>query len=269
MTALVTFRDWDLCYKPPLYREVNWTEYNKTGYVSKSGWVIYPYGRSVRSQPLERITKKRHTMVPLNFMANLDDIDKYFTHNRPSAELFFRGLLALTKRDQTYFDFPVRLPILPPTTPQEFEERWQRMEKIVRPADCIMTFDTTSYISKIIAAVDRGVWSHVAGYAGDGNVFEMTASGLLERPLNTYRSPKYRIGLYRPATSTGDPNDPRIGVFLAWSRARIGRLGYDYPAVAKIGLRKLLGIQQRKPNDLEVTPNDMARSEQLRLLFTI
>jgi hypothetical protein len=143
------------------------------------------------------------------------------------------------------------------------------MEKIVRPADCIMTLDTSSYISKVIAAVDQGVWSHVAGYAGEENIFDMTTGGLVERPLNTYRSPRYRIGLYRPATSTGDPNDPRVDQFLNFSRSKIGRVRYDYSMIAKLGFMKTFGIRRRAPRDDEVTPNDMARSPQLRLLFTI
>jgi hypothetical protein len=208
-------------------------------------------------------------MVPLTFMLNLDKIDKFFTHNKPNAELFFRGLDAISRRDHAFFDFPVRLPILPPTTPQEFEERWARMEEIVRPADCIMTFDTSSYVSRVIAAVDRGVWSHVAGYAGNGNIFEMTTQGLVERPLRAYRSPKYRIGIYRPATSTGDPCDPRIDSYLAFVRAKISSARYSYSRVIKLGGQKLLGIQPRRPSDFDVTPNDMARSPQLRLLFTI
>jgi hypothetical protein len=140
-------------------------------------------------------------------MSNLDDIEKFFTQNKPNAELFFQGLYALGRRDNDFFEYPIRLPILPLTHAQEFEERWQRMRQIIRPADCIMIFDTTSHISRIIAAVDRGVWSHVAGYAGNGNILELILSGMVERSLDTYRSPRYRIGIYRePDLPTAAPN---------------------------------------------------------------
>jgi hypothetical protein len=209
-------------------------------------------------------------MVPLTFMSNLDNIEKFFTQNKPNTDLFFQGLNAIGRGDNAFFNFPIRLPILPLTTPQEFEERWERLEKIVRPADCIMTFDTTSYVSKAIAAIDRGIWSHVAGYAGDGNIFEVTTAGAVERPLRVYRLPRYRIGLYRAeAALYRDPNDPRIEHYRAAWRSQIGRVRYGYMTVAKIGFRNILGIRPRTIPDAETTPNDMARNPQLRLLFTI
>jgi hypothetical protein len=272
MSALIMFRDWDPWYKPPFYNEVSWREYNKTGYVSKSGWVVYPH-RSVTAKRFDLIAKRSHTLVPLDFMSTLDDVEKFFTQNKPNAELFFQGLNALGRRDNEFFEYPIRLPILPPTNPQEFEERWQRMQQIVRPADCIMIFDTTSYISRIIAAVDRGVWSHVAGYAGNGNVFELILSGMVERSLDTYRSPRYRIGIYRARPSNGGAEYAddlkRIHAFLARSRASIGRTRYDYFKVVKLGFVKMFGIRLRRPSEYDVTPNDMARSINFKLIFTI
>lgn len=266
------FRDWDPWYKPPFYNQVSWCEYNKTGYVSKSGWVVYPYRRSLTTERLEIIEQRSHTLVPLTFMENLDDLEKFFTQNKPSAELFFQGLNAVARQDNEFFKYPIRLPILPPTNAEEFEERWQRMRRIVRPADCIMIFDTTSYISKIIATVDRGVWSHVAGYAGNGNVFDLTLSGMVERPLDTYRSPRYRIGIYRVRSLNGEEyadDIKRIHGFLTHGRASIGRTRYDYLKVVKLGFVKTFGIRLRQPSDYDVTPNDMARSANFKLIFTI
>jgi hypothetical protein len=273
MSALIMFRDWDPWYKPPFYNEVSWREYNKTGYVSKSGWVVYPHRRSLRMDRLEIIEQRSHTLVPLSFMSNPGDVETFFTQNKPNAELFFQGLNALARQDNEFFEYPIRLPILPPTNPQDFEERWQRMLTIVCPSDCIMIFDTTSYIGKIIAAVDRGVWSHVGGYAGNGKILELILSGMVERPLDTYRSPRYRIGIYRPRLFNGDVYDAdnlkRIKVFLAHGRASIGRTRYDYLKVVKLGFVKTFGIRLKQPSDYDVTPNDMARSAQLKLIFTI
>jgi hypothetical protein len=267
------FRDWDLFYKPPFYNRVSWRDYNKTGYVSKSGWVVYPHCLSLKMQRLEIIEQRKHTLVPLSFMSNSDNVEKFFTQNKPNAELFFQGLNALGRRDNEFFEYPIRLPILPPTNVQEFEERWQRMQQILHPADCIMIFDTASYISRIIAAVDRGVWSHVAGYAGNGNVLELILSGMVERSLDTYRSPRYRIGIYRARPSNGGAEYAddlkRIHAFLARARASIGRTRYDYFKVAKLGFVKIFGIRLRRPSDYDVTPNDMARSINFKLIFTV
>jgi hypothetical protein len=205
--------------------------------------------------------------------SNPDDVEKFFTQNKPNAELFFQGLNALGRRDNEFFKYPIRLPILPPTNPQEFEERWQRMQQIVRPADCIMIFDNTSFISRMIAAVDRGVWSHVAGYPGNGNVLELILSGMVERSLDTYRSPRYRIGIYRARPSNGGAEYAddlkRIHAFLTRQRAPIGRTRYDYLKVVKLGFVKTFGIRLKQPTDYDVTPNDMARSVNFKLIFTI
>jgi hypothetical protein len=74
MSALIMFRDWDPWYKPPFYNEVSWREHNKTGYVSKSGWVVYPHRRSLRMDRLEIIEQRSHTVVPRSFMSNPDDV---------------------------------------------------------------------------------------------------------------------------------------------------------------------------------------------------
>jgi len=132
MPALVMFRDWDLRYKPPLY-DVNWSEYNKTGYVSDAGWVVYPFGYSLRKERLETIQKKKHTLVPLSFMSNLENIETFFTQNRPNADLFFQGLQALGRRDNSFFDSPIKLPMLQPIHADEFEKRWEQFLLLVRP----------------------------------------------------------------------------------------------------------------------------------------
>jgi hypothetical protein len=273
MSTLIMFRDWDVWYKPPLYRQVSWREYNKTGYVSKGGWVVYPCRHSIIADRIERITKRNHTLVPLTFMSNSEDVEKFFIGNKPNVELFFQGLNALARRDNAFFEFPVRLPILPPVNAQEFYERWERMRTIVRPTDCIMVFDTRSFISRTIALIDRGVWSHVAGYAGDGNIFEMILSGAVERPLDTYRSPRYRIGIYRARLFNGDvyasENARKIESFRSYWRANIGRSKYGYRQLFRVAVLKTLGIRVPGSNDSDVTPNDMARSPDFGLIYTI
>ncbi|HTO66851.1 MAG TPA: hypothetical protein VMM15_37010, partial [Bradyrhizobium sp.] len=203
MPALMMFRDWDLWYKPPRY-SVGWCEYNKTGYVSDAGWVVYPFWRSLRKAPFEAIRKRKHTLVPLSFMTNLESIEAFFSQNRANASLFFQGLNALAKHDDTFFEPPVRLPILQPISREEFERSWEQLLLLVRPTDQIMVIDTNSFISRAIAAVDQGVWSHVAGYVGNGNIIEAGLSGVVERPLTVYRSQRYRIGLYRVRSIIGN-----------------------------------------------------------------
>src|SRR5258708_4338799 len=97
-----------------------------------------------------------------------------------------------------------------------------------------------------------------------GKVLELILSGMVERSLDTYRSPRYRIGIYRARPSNGGAEYAddlkRIHAFLARQRASIGRTRYDYLKVVKLGFVKTFGIRLKQPTDYDVTPNDMARS---------
>jgi len=268
--SLVMFRDWDLWYKPPFY-DVNWSEYNKTGYVSEDGLVIYPFGRGLRNEKFEEIRKKKHTLVPLSFMSNLEGIETFFTKNRPNVNLFFQGLHALGRRDDSFFESPIRLPILPPLSDFEFEKRWEQLLMLLRPADQIMIIDTASLISKAIAAIDHGTWSHVGGYVGNGRIFEMILSGAVERSLDVYRSPRYRIGLYRVKdVDVESPESIKKGdAFIAYCRASIGRARYNYLGLIRLGAIKILGIRKKSLGDHDLSPNDMAIFLPIELILTI
>ncbi len=272
MPALVIFRDWDLRYKPPLY-DVNSSEYNNAGYVSDAGWVIYAFRYSLRKERLETVQKKKHTLVPLSFMSNLENIETFFTQNRPNADLFFQGLHALGRRDNSFFESPIKLPMLQPIGADEYEKRWEQFLLLVRPTDQIMIIDTSSLLSRTIASIDHGVWSHVGGYVGNGKIFEVILSGSVERSLDVYRSQQYRIGLYRVKGFDGDVENPenakRIEAFIAFCRASIGRTRYNYLGLMRLGLIKIFGIRLKSRGVHDLSPNDMAIFLELKLVFTV
>jgi hypothetical protein len=271
MPALVMFRDWDLWYKPPRF-SVGWHEYNKTGYVSDAGWVVYPFWRGLRKARFEANRKKEHTLVPLSFMSNLENIEVFFAQNRANADLFFQGLNALGRRDNTFFESPVRLPILQPVSRDEFEQRWEQLLLLVRPTDLIMVIDTSSFISRAIAAVDQGVWSHVGGYVGNGNIIEANLAGVVERPLTVYRSQRYRIGLYRVKSIIGneDPleNAKQAESFVAFLRGQVGAR-YGYLKVLRLGVTKIFGLGWKRRSEHDISPNEMAIFLPLQLVFAI
>jgi len=268
MQAIVTFRDCDPLYKRPFYN-VSWSDHNKIGYVSKSRWVIYPLWYSLGKTRFTTIEKKAHTLVPLSTLSgmnNLDNIDRFFTENRANHKLFFQGVLAIGKRDNSFFDDPIKLPLLNEISAEEFESKWEQLIPLLRPSDSIMTFDTRSIVSRAITVLDHGIWSHTACYIGNGQIIEATVSGVVERSINAYRSRQYRIGVYQAKAYDGDPEN--TAKYIALLRSRVGR-PYGYRDLFIVGISKILRLDLEYVDLRYMSPNDLAINPNVSLVFTI
>jgi hypothetical protein len=265
MPALVTFRDLDPLYKQPFYN-VSWSEHNKIGYVTKSGWVIYPLGCGLGKSRITTIEKRDHRIVPLPFEENSDKVEQLFTENKSNHKLFFQGIYTICNRDVLLFNNPIKLPIFAKLSAEEFDIKWEQLILLLRPTDTIMTFDTLSIISKTIAAIDHGVWSHTAGSIGGGKIVEATIYGVVERPISVYRSRRFRIGLYR--SKHYNENDQKAQAnYISFTRSMIGR-PYGYRQLCAVAVNKLLRL--KRDDDWRYTsPNDLAINQNLELIFTI
>lgn len=113
-------------------------------------------------------------------------------------------------------------------------------------------------MSRLIAWVDNGSWSHAAVYAGEGRLLEMLTSGSCERPIAVYRSPNFRVGLYRLQLKDGDGTKV-IDVL----RSRLG-FKYSYKKALIAGLQKMLGIKRT-----HATPNDELMRSGIRLIAIV
>lgn len=265
MSALVIFRDFDPWYKRPFY-DVSWSEYNKIGYVTGSGRVVYPLLWGLSKTSLQKIERKHHKLVPLVFMASLDNIEIFFTQNRPNYELFFQGIDAIVRKDNAFFNSPIKLPILCKISNEEFENKWNRLMLLLRPTDIIMVFDTTSIVSKAIVFIDGGVWSHTAGYVGDEQIIESTVSGVIERSISVYRSRQYRIGLYRVKDYEGE--EEKNAKWIAYLRSQIGK-SYSYHDAFTVGMNKIMRRRPQLSNPRFTSPNDLAINPNLNLILSI
>jgi hypothetical protein len=68
----------------------------------------------------------------------------------------------------------------------------------LEPHDPIFTFDRQSLLSKLIAVLTHGPFSHVATYLGDGKIWEIVTSGARVVPLEVYKGRgRYRVAAYR------------------------------------------------------------------------
>lgn len=216
--------------------------------MTHSGIVVYPFGYGIRRVPRARF-RWRHRLISLPpACPRADEIEAFFTLNRDNPELFNRGVQALTE-NLHFFDQPIKLPILKPISPDEFEQRWREFVALLRAGDLIKLIDTASTISRLIAHLDHGVWSHSATYVGDGTVCEAITSGVVERSIEVYHSPRFRLGLYRLRP---DPTPERPARMVDLLRSQIGS-PYNWAGVSRLALGGLLkcgsSIRLPSPND--------------------
>jgi len=256
MAMKILFRDFDPWFKP------DWTGFNKIGYLTSYGTVIYPMWRHLREQPFEKMHRLKHQLRPRILQAQQDaNIETFFTKNQRKLNLFDMGMRKLVLSDDlSFFDNPIRLPILQPISDAEHEFRWIQFLDRLQPFDTISLIDAQSHISRAIAKFDQGTWSHTGIYLGNGRITEAITSGVVERAIEVYRVPRYRLGIYRPP----EFDESQKTVMMEFISAQIGK-PYDYSGVLKLFMKKLFGVLHPMPT----SPNDMLISEKLNLIFTL
>jgi hypothetical protein len=258
----ITFRDYDRVW----YR-VDETGFNKVGYLTRRNSVIYPrWNRGLVERPLRRVERYPHALFGrvAETLAQADNVEAFFTQNLPSIELFNLGMQALANRsDLSFFESPIRIPVLDDINSAEFERRWELLSSTVRAGDIVAVLDTRSVISKLIARFDHGTWNHVGTYSGERMLLEATTAGVGENDIVKYRDPRYRLGIYRHKNIT----DEMAGSAVGFMRSQVGRR-YNFHGVIRLAILKVLGLQSGG-NPRDVSPNDMARSERLKLVCIV
>jgi hypothetical protein len=247
--CLIMFRDRD-----PWHR-VDDTGFNKVGYISQSGSVFHLQGpRRFTSSHGGKIEAGPHAYLVLPQQLELTRVDAYFSKNFPDRDLFRLGINALMKPDAKCFDHPVKLPIVDQI---DEAERRRRCEQLIGKASCgdlLLTTDLSSPVSRFIAWMTNGPWSHAAICIGEGDLVEATTKGVVQRPLHIYDRPGIRLGLYRSPLKTDDT----LEALKLRARRELGK-GYDYKAAFRAGWEKFFHVEGRKtghvPNDLALHPD--------------
>jgi hypothetical protein len=257
MAENILFRDFDPWFKPDR------TNFNKVGYITKYGTVIYPMWRHVRERRIERIQRHRHTILERSLTPDQErNVETFFTKNQRKLNLFDMGMRKLAlSADLSFFENPIRLPLLEPISDAEHKRRWAQFLNHLQPFDNVALIDTQSKISRAIAKFDQGTWSHTAMYLGQGRIVEAITSGVVERGIEVYRFPRYRLGIYRVVDEFDEPGKIAMKNFAL---TQVGK-GYNYSGVLRLCAEKLLGVRHPMPP----SPNDMLISEMLNLIFTV
>jgi hypothetical protein len=164
----------------------------------------------------------------------------------------------LREANFAYFDNPIRLPKLKPISADEHRRRWAEMTVSIQRGDLVQVLDTSSRVSRLIAKIDLGTWSHSARYIGNGNVFEVITSGPVTRSISSYADRPYRIGIYRAPNLSEDD----LARMDAHDQSVLGK-PYAWRTVLILGWKKILRLEKYK--SYEVSPNDLLSRFDFRL----
>jgi hypothetical protein len=263
--SIVLFRDFDRIW----HRVDNKTGCNKIGYVTRRYTVIHArLKRGMAETPLCRIRRRPHILIRMTTLspADIEHVETFFTKNVPSFELLNSGLVALTTgQNLSYFDNPIRTPFLDKITREEFERRWAKFRSILRPADIIAIIDTKSRMSRLIARLDHGTWSHVGLYTVNGMILEAILQGVVERELEAYHSQRYRLGIYR---ATNSVSTDAAGAIISHGRMMLG-LPYGFYNLFRLACIKIFNLSPRGDPARNLSPNDIARSGEVHLVHLV
>ena len=130
----------------------------------------------------------------------------------------------------------------------EHERRCALLAASAQPFDELFTFDPTSWISRRIASLSNGLWSHVGTVGLEGVLYEAVTSGVRAVELTKYLRQPYRLALYRPNGAIGDPHAAD-----AWLQSQVGKR-YAFGKATWAGLASVLNLPGRQP-----LPNDLLR----------
>jgi Permuted papain-like amidase enzyme, YaeF/YiiX, C92 family len=243
MTTVVMFKEFDPWHPADI------TGFNKTGYVTESGVVIYPRRSRIARKSIDAVMKQPYRIFQNTRHPRAMEVEIFFTNNVINTAMYTTAMQLLAQPESRFWDHPIKLPILRPITPAEHETRWNTLLNAFQKGDMIFTFDTESIVSRFIAYLDQGTWSHVGTYTGEGRISEAITSGAVERSIEAYHHPRYRLGIYRHSGSVR-----QIDAVIEAARSQIGK-PYAFGKVLRLGGRMILGIWPTPGERRHVTPN--------------
>jgi hypothetical protein len=256
MFTLILFREWDPWYRPDA------SGFNKVGYIANDGTVIFPRRGRVARRPLSALLKKPHQLMRNDNFPRAQAANTFFTCNIINMAMFNLAMKLLSVPDSPFWDDPIKMPILRPITPEEHKLLWDELKPALELGDTIFTLNTKNPISRLIAYLDQGSWSHLGIYTGNGRIFESIPSGTVERSIEVYRDPRYRLGIYRDELTAQQKE-----VMPTVTRSMVGG-GYDFGAALRLGLRMALRFRPSEDRR-NVTPNMRVLLTELKLIKVI
>jgi hypothetical protein len=239
------------------------TGFNCVGYVTRNDIVIHPRRSRIARTPLTLIATRPHQFIEVPGHQYEEKIEAFFTSNVINNTLFVHAIQRIPDLKSGFWNKPIKIPILTSITAEEHEAKWQTMKQAIRKGDFIFTFDSKSPASRIIAYLDQGTWSHTGFYNGNEMIAEAIVSGVVERSIEAYHDPRYRVGVYRQPSAT----PINIGRMDAFNRSQLGKR-YNLLGALVLGARLTLGIwSSGRPG--HTTPNILITRAGLELVALV
>ena len=112
------------------------TGFNKTGYVTENGVVIYPRRSRIARTSLDAIRKRPHRIIPLTNHPRAKEIETFFTKNVINNIMYTTAMQLIGQPASPFWDDPIKLPILNPITAAEHATQMGYISKHVTAGRC-------------------------------------------------------------------------------------------------------------------------------------
>ena len=229
---------------------------NQIGIFISHNKILFCRKRTVIELNFNELAGSNVSIVAYKDTTLLPKIARFFDSNRDNYRLFALGTNALFCHNYKVFNVPEIMPKFgkQQIPDSEYEASWNRLISKMQKGDTIFTFNSKSLISKIIAKIDNGSWSHTGTYVGNGEISEMISTGYTKRSVEVYKQKHIHIGIYRFHQITPEQQGS-IDDFVVECNEMYGGQGYPFFRALKLGIRTLLHLTDGKYRPQDFTPN--------------
>jgi hypothetical protein len=235
---------------------------NQTGVFVDDKNILFCRGRKVVSIHKNKLLGTKVVITQIKDKALLPNISEYFKASRHNYRLFRLGIRALALCNFDVFKTQVIMPYFNEHDKEiDHENAWNRVISKLQISDLIFTVDSKSILSRIIAAVDEGSWSHCGIYIGNNEIFEVTSKGAFTRAINVYNKKNIHLGIYRHYEMINCENF--IDDFV---KDNTSNNKYPYIKAFVIGFRTYFGLADSDNPEEILTPNGLVYRGDLILI---
>jgi len=227
------------------------TGYNQTGIFVTGNEILFCRGKKILTVKVETIRGTIVTIYEPSDRELMPNIADYFNLSRQNYRIFKLGVRALGIGNHEVFRQPIIMPLLRKYMNQDdYEHAWIEFISKLRKSDYIFTFNSKSILSRLIASIDNGSWSHCGIYLGDEEIYEMTTKGTVKKNIDAYKKMFIHIGAYRHFRMTEEKRNSidEYSKTLTYS-------AYPYLKAFILGIRTYFGlVNEDDPVEIP-TPN--------------
>ena len=223
---------------------------NQIGIFFTNEDILFCRNRKLIKLKLTQLTNTKVIIARCGDNSQRDDINNYLLKIGNNYRLFKLAVRAIQQRNLLALKEPFIMPTFSKITSLgEYENKWNSVISKLQEHDTFFTFDENSYLSKFIAKIDHGSWSHCGIYLGGGIITEVIKHGVVNRQLDIYKQKNIHFGIYR---------SPKIDLDYERGRKYLeGTLGdkYGYYKALRLGVRTLFGFNEDRFESADLTPN--------------